>query len=465
MISLTVAGVAYPYPQTGDTNWGTGATAWAQAVTASMLSISGGTYALTADLNFGTNFGLVSAYYKSASSNISGTGLLRLASTDTISWRNNDNSADLALAKNSSDALSWAGSVFLSSAGIVPLAAGGTNANLTAAAGAVLYSTGSALALLAAGTSGQVLTSGGTSAPTWTSSLTNPMSGVGDLIYGGVSGAATRLAGDTSNTRKFLRELSSGGTPAAPTWDVIQVGDVPTLNQSTTGNAATATNATNATNVTGTNTVANSSLAQMAATTIKGNNTAGLANAADLTVAQVSAMLFPPGMMAPYAGATAPSGWLSCTGVAVSRTTYAALFAAISTTYGSGDGSTTFNLPNTQGVTIYGAGSQTIGGNTYSSTQGTTSADQMQGHTHTDSGHTHLLPITTAAASVGSTVGLQSGGLAQGDPWIATYGSNGTSSTGTAVLGNAATYSTDGTPRTGTQTIAANIVALYIIKT
>ncbi len=52
------------------------------------------------------------------------------------------------------------------------------------------------------------------------------------------------------------------------------------------------------------------------------------------------------GMITPYAGASAPAGFLLCDGSAVSRTTYAALFSVTSTTYGAGDGSTTFNLPN-----------------------------------------------------------------------------------------------------------------------
>lgn len=52
------------------------------------------------------------------------------------------------------------------------------------------------------------------------------------------------------------------------------------------------------------------------------------------------------GFIMPYAGSSTPSGWLLCDGSAISRTTYADLFAKISTTYGAGDGSTTFNLPN-----------------------------------------------------------------------------------------------------------------------
>lgn len=56
-----------------------------------------------------------------------------------------------------------------------------------------------------------------------------------------------------------------------------------------------------------------------------------------------------PGDLKATARATAPDGWLLCDGAAVSRSTYAALFAALSTTYGSGDGSTTFNLPDMRG--------------------------------------------------------------------------------------------------------------------
>lgn len=57
----------------------------------------------------------------------------------------------------------------------------------------------------------------------------------------------------------------------------------------------------------------------------------------------------PVGAGMEYYGATAPSGWLFCDGSAVSRTTYATLFAAIGTVHGSGDGSTTFNLPDRRG--------------------------------------------------------------------------------------------------------------------
>ncbi len=68
----------------------------------------------------------------------------------------------------------------------------------------------------------------------------------------------------------------------------------------------------------------------------------------------------PAGAIEAYAGSTAPTGWLLSFGQAVSRTTYANLFAVISTTYGVGDGSTTFNLPDLRGRAI--AGVDNMGG-------------------------------------------------------------------------------------------------------
>lgn len=83
-----------------------------------------------------------------------------------------------------------------------------------------------------------------------------------------------------------------------------------------------------------------------------------------------------------FAGSTAPNGWLLCDGSAVSRSTYSELFAVIGTTYGSGDGSTTFNLPDLRDRFPVGAG------NTYSlNSKGgeathTLTIDEMPSHTH-----------------------------------------------------------------------------------
>ena len=64
--------------------------------------------------------------------------------------------------------------------------------------------------------------------------------------------------------------------------------------------------------------------------------------------------MIPSGAVMYFAGQTAPTGWLKANGAAVSRTTYAALFAAIGTTYGAGDGRSTFNLPDLRGEFIRG---------------------------------------------------------------------------------------------------------------
>ena len=73
----------------------------------------------------------------------------------------------------------------------------------------------------------------------------------------------------------------------------------------------------------------------------------------------IEAHLTPTGVVAPFAGSTEPTGWLLCQGQAVSRTTYAALFAVIGTTYGAGDGSTTFNLPDLRSKFPVGKGTET----------------------------------------------------------------------------------------------------------
>lgn len=77
------------------------------------------------------------------------------------------------------------------------------------------------------------------------------------------------------------------------------------------------------------------------------------------SVATPSSSNTPAGIVLPYAGSSAPGGYLLCNGAAVSRTTYATLFGVVGTVYGSGDGSTTFNLPDMNGRAPIGAGSYT----------------------------------------------------------------------------------------------------------
>ena len=103
----------------------------------------------------------------------------------------------------------------------------------------------------------------------------------------------------------------------------------------------------------------------------------------------------PTATIVPWSSASVPSGFLECAGAAVSRSTYSALFAIVGTTYGAGDGSTTFNLPDLQDNTPVGksgtkALASTGGANTVSSTGnvgGSTantalSVNQLASHTH-----------------------------------------------------------------------------------
>jgi microcystin-dependent protein len=103
-------------------------------------------------------------------------------------------------------------------------------------------------------------------------------------------------------------------------------------------------------------------------------------------VTAVQQALVPAGAVQAFAMNSAPTGWLAADGSNVDRTTYAALFAAISTTYGVGDGSTTFALPDLRGIFVRGSGSQTISGTTYNKTFGAKEGDAIRNitGTHTD---------------------------------------------------------------------------------
>lgn len=109
---------------------------------------------------------------------------------------------------------------------------------------------------------------------------------------------------------------------------------------------------------------------------------ASITVATENLVSATQQSLVPVGAVMPFAMNSAPSGWLAANGAAVSRTTYATLFAAIGTTHGSGDGSTTFNLPDLRGIFVRGSGSQTISGTAYSGTFATKQQDAFKAHTH-----------------------------------------------------------------------------------
>lgn len=110
-VNLTINGVAYPFPVQGDSPpWGTQVTAWATAVTGGMLQKAGGTFTLTADVDFGATYGLKAAKFSTRSANPASSGLLRLANNEAgPTWRDSANSSDLVLKVNASDQLEFNG--------------------------------------------------------------------------------------------------------------------------------------------------------------------------------------------------------------------------------------------------------------------------------------------------------------------------------------------------------------------
>lgn len=138
---------------------------------------------------------------------------------------------------------------------------------------------------------------------------------------------------------------------------------------------------------------------------INGNIDQDNIKAASITAANCSSEIVNVGEIRMYGGATAPTGWLLCDGTAINRTTYAALYAVTSTTFGIGDNSTTFNVPDMRGRTTIGVGTGTGGGTSGTGviTGGTALTARARGawlggqtttstHTHTGDSHTHTGP-------------------------------------------------------------------------
>ena len=166
------------------------------------------------------------------------------------------------------------------------------------------------------------------------------------------------------------------------------------------------------------------------------------------TSAPISKVL--TGSMQMWPTATAPTGYLLCAGAAVSRVTYADLYALIGTTYGVGDGTTTFNLPDLRGRSPFGVS----GSYALASTGGSADAVVVS-HTHTatvtDAGHNHTV---TAPTSGGNQSFVASG--------ITTLPTSLTTST--ATTGITVANSTTGVSGTGAN-LMPYLAINFIIKT
>jgi microcystin-dependent protein len=181
--------------------------------------------------------------------------------------------------------------------------------------------------------------------------------------------------------------------------------------------------------------------------------------------------LAPTGMITAFGGTVLPDGWIVCDGATVSRTTYSALFAAIGTTWGAGDGSSTFGLPDLRDKTVIGAsGTYPLGTTGGASSRtlitanlpahnhavidpGHTHTVTDPGHTHTvtDPGHTHGITDpghlhTSWAAAANVTTGVNTGG--------STTGNTGTSTTSITV-NSAVTGVTNAVNTTGVTSASA----------
>lgn len=120
----------------------------------------------------------------------------------------------------------------------------------------------------------------------------------------------------------------------------------------------------------------------------------------------------PIGCIQAYGGATAPDGWLICNGAAVSRTTYAALFAVVGTSFGAGDGSTTFNIPDLREATVKGAGLTGLSNNHMDAdglAVGEFLDDRVQTHNHSAPNSANFF-ITGTVATMASGTGVKYNG-------------------------------------------------------
>lgn len=159
------------------------------------------------------------------------------------------------------------------------------------------------------------------------------------------------------------------------------------------------------------------------------------------TGAQQGSATFFAGAMQPYAGSAVPSGWIECNGDAISRVDFSVLFSAIGITWGAGDHSTTFNIPDFRNRVFLGSSVThllgTYGGDS-TATLGTTNlpshnhgvTDPGHAHTVTDPGHIHAITDpghfhTDNSAASNVTTGVSAGGGAPGN--------TGTSGTGISI--------------------------------
>lgn len=154
-VTVVLNGVSYSIPEPGDNGWGQGLTDYMTAQASGLLQKAGGSFTLTAEVDFGATYGVKSSYFKSRSSNVSTAGVGRLAVGDSIGWRNTANSGNLLLAVNGSDQLTFNGTVIQTAGNYITaltgnvVASGPGSAVATIQAGVIVNSMVSASAAIA----------------------------------------------------------------------------------------------------------------------------------------------------------------------------------------------------------------------------------------------------------------------------------------------------------------------------
>lgn len=136
-IGIVFNGSPYTIPVTGEERWGDNVTNYLVAIASGCLQKTGGLFTLTGEVDFGASFGLKSVSYKSAAAIISSAGVLRLANTESIGWRNFANTGNLLLGVNTSNQLTFNGAIISGDISLAPVGSS-SNANAATLTGTVL---------------------------------------------------------------------------------------------------------------------------------------------------------------------------------------------------------------------------------------------------------------------------------------------------------------------------------------
>lgn len=177
--------------------------------------------------------------------------------------------------------------------------------------------------------------------------------------------------------------------------------------------------------------------------------------------------IIPPGTIQSFGGGTVPDGWLLCDGATVNRTTYSALFAAVGTAHGSGDGSTTFHLPDLRGRFLRGADNMGTGAAGRDPDAAGRTAGNAGGNTGNAVGSVQGDAMQQITGSVGATSRWRTDGAVAGALSGTSIGNNADSNSGGASRSvTALNFNSANSPsaRTSTESRPQNVAVEYIIK-